>query len=76
MEVQHWQHELQRWCEVIKLESITSLRKINGYFLASGLPFDEKFREDFLKISSDRYKQFCSIVDFSKLFQAIVSLFP
>lgn len=50
-----WQHELSHMLETIEKQSTLSLEKINQQFKALGLPFDEKFRQDVMKMTNLRF---------------------
>lgn len=53
--MQNWEIEMHRLLEIFEQESRSSLRKINGYLMASGKPFGEHFCKYFLKMSNLRY---------------------
>lgn len=50
-----WKSELSHMLEVIEKQSTASLGKINQQFKALGLPFDENFRQDVVKMTNFRF---------------------
>lgn len=49
-----WKREMNHMLEMFDFQASLSLRKINGYFETLRRPFNEEFRQYFLKISNQR----------------------
>lgn len=54
MAANDWKREMDHMLEMFDRQATLSLRKINGYFGTLRLPFNEEFRQHFLKISNQR----------------------
>lgn len=55
MILDEWEHEMSQMLDSFATQALQSLGKINRRFVTLGRPFDEKFRQHFLKMSNQRY---------------------
>lgn len=58
MNLDEWELEMNHMFDTFTHQAVFSLGKIKQRFEILGRPFDEKFRQNFLKMSNLRYAPF------------------